>query len=157
MNKRMLLVTVMAVILLMPLMAGEYQAESRSYEEAFAAGQLASNLQEAISKYALAAELAKTSVGKGNALNAQAWKVWQTGDYAGAKALCELAIGSDPEQYWAYNTLGACLMKEGDVDGAIVAFKKSIEVNEMASDADASARVAKAKYNLETALRLKNL
>jgi len=145
MRKMTLMVLVMAIALLaMPVFAGEYQPESKAYEEAFAAG-----------KYAVAAELAKTGVGKGNALNMQAYAAWKEGDFAGAKKLCLQAIAADPEQYWAHNTLGACLMKELDFDGAIAEFKKSIEVNEKAGDPDAGARVAKAKANLETALRLK--
>lgn len=138
--RKLLIAVVLIVLVLMPVMAGEYQAESIEYERAFAAGQ-----------YQAAFELAATGVGQGNALNALGYEAYKAGQKAKAKAYLERAIKADPEQYWAYNTLGAILLYQGDVDGAIANFEKSAEVNAAAKDKGAAARIAKAKANIETA------
>lgn len=138
--RKLLIAVVVMCVLALPMMAGEHQAESMEYERAFAAGQ-----------YQVASQLAKTGVGQGNALNALGFAAYETNNFAKAKGYLERAIEADPEQYWAYNTLGAILLYEGDVDGAIANFEKSAEVNAKANDADAAARVRKAERNIETA------
>ena len=96
-----------------------------------------------------AVDVSTTAVGKGNALNMLGWIAFQKAEYAKAKALSLQAIASDPDQYWAHNSLGACLVKEGDLAGAVAEFQKSVEVNSKASDSEAEARVAKAQKNLD--------
>ena len=86
--RKLLIAVVLIVLVLMPVMAGEYQAESIEYERAFDAGQ-----------YQAAFELAATGVGQGNALNALGYEAYKAGQKAKAKAYLERAIKADPEQY----------------------------------------------------------
>ena len=124
------------------VLAGEYQSESKEYEKAFKSRM-----------YAAAVKLAKTSVGKGNALNARGYAVLREGKYKEAKKLFEAAIKADPEQYWAYNSLGTVLLALGDKKGAIDMFKKHIAVNKEATDPGADDRIAKGMKNLEAVSR----
>ena len=139
----LLMVLMVLVLLVMPCIAGEYQKESIEYERAFKAGQ-----------YAAAAELAKTGVGKGNALNAQGLAAYRAGKLATAKELLEEAVQNDPEQYWAYNNLGCTLVALGDLEDAVESFKKAIEVNASAKWDGAAEQVEKATANLETTKKL---
>ncbi len=138
---RKLIVSLLVLgILCLPVLAGEHQAESMEYERAFAAGQ-----------YPAAYELAETGVGQGNALNAIGLGLYEDSDFAGAKSYLVRAIVADPEQFWAHNTLGAILLYEGDVAGAIVEFEKHVAANLKASDSGAAARVEKGRANIRTA------
>jgi len=139
--RRLFLAVTVLLVAASCLVAGEYQTESAQFEKAFAAG-----------KYELAATLAQTNVGKGNALNMLAYAAFKAGDFVKSSDLCKQAIAADPEQYWAHNTLGACLNKEGKYEEAIAEFKLSAEVNSKATDPDAEARVAKAQKNIEDTL-----
>ena len=141
--KTFLLFVMVLALLVMPCIAGEYQKESIEYERAFASG-----------KYAAAAELAQTGVGKGNALNAQGLAAYRAGKLASAKELLEEAIQNDPEQYWAYNNLGCTLVALGDLDGAVEQFKKAIEVNSADKWDGAAEQIKKATTNLETTMKL---
>ena len=138
--KKSLIAVVLAVLVLMPLMAGEHQLEGMEYERAFADG----NYQEALL-------LAKTDVGQGNALNALGFVAYEAADYAKAKGYLERAIGADEENYWAHNTLGAILLYEGDAAGALAEFEKHLAINLKASDKEASNRVDRARKNIKTA------
>ena len=138
--RKLIISLLVMTFLILPLCAGEYQKESIEYERAFASG-----------KYAAAAELATTGVGKGNALNAQGLAAYLSGKLAEAKKLLEAAIAADPEQYWAYNNLGCTLVALGDLDGGVANFKIAIAVNAKADWAGAAEQVEKATANLETA------
>ena len=137
---RKLLGMVMVMLLVVPLMAGEYQKESSEYERAFKSG----NYTEAIT-------LAKTGVGKGNALNAKGLAALNAGNLNEAKALLEEAIKQDADQYWAHNNLGVVLLAQGDAAGAAKEFQLHIDVNSAATDDGAAGRIAKGKANLATA------
>lgn len=147
MRKYLLAVAVAAIAVLVlmaaPLIAGEYQQESIEFERAFYNGD-----------YANAVKLAETKVGKGNALNAQGFAAYESGDFDEAEKLFRAAIELDPEQYWAYNNLGAVLLYKGQVEEAIEMFEKSVEVNSKATDTGAAARVKKAMDNATTARSL---
>jgi len=121
-------------------LAGEYQRESAAFEAAFAA-----------KDYGKAAGIATTNVGKGNALNAQAYKLLVSGDMDGAKKLLLESIAADPEQFWAHNNLGVILLAEGDCSAAMKEFQLSVDANSKASDERAGARVDKAKANIAIA------
>jgi Flp pilus assembly protein TadD len=143
MKTKMLLSAMVLPLIVGMVMAGEYQAESKAYEQAFSAD-----------KFDLAATLATTGVGKGNALNAAGLDLLMAGDTAAATAKFQEAITADPENYWAHNNLGVCLVKTGDFQGAIAEFKLSVEVNSKATDPGAAARVKKATENIEAAQKL---
>lgn len=138
--KKSLIVVVLALLVLMPLMAGEHKAESMEYERAMADG----NYQEALL-------LAKTDVGQGNALNGSGFAAYEAADYAKAKGYLTRAIAADKDQYWAHNTLGAILLYEGDAAGALDEFEKHLAINMAATDDDAANRVRKARKNIKTA------
>ena len=140
---RKLFITLLMILLVAPVIAGEYQKENREFEAAFSA-----------KSYAIAAKLATTDVGRGNALNAQGYQEYMAGNLAAAKKLYEESIAADPLQYWAYNNLGVVLVAQGNVDEALPLFRKSIEVNEAAPDKGALARANKARKNLKEAAGL---
>jgi len=125
--------------------AGEYQKESKEFEIAFAS-----------KNYSSAVKLATTSVGKANALNAQGYQEYKSGNINLARKLYESAIENDPLQYWSYNNLGVVFISLGEFGLAISMFEKSIEINSNASDGDAKARIEKARLNLSVARKLDN-
>lgn len=138
--RKLILVVVVGLLIVGTVLAGEYQKESAAFEAAFKAGD-----------YVKAAAVATTNVGKGNALNAQAYKLIGSDDLDGAKKLLLESIAADPDQYWAHNNLGVVLLAEGDCAAAVKEFQLSVDVNSKASDEGANARVDKAKANIATA------
>ncbi len=138
--RKLFIALMLLLLLVLPVMAGEYQPESIEYERAFAAG-----------NYADAVDLARTKVGKGNALNAQGLDAYNAGDYEKALELLDQAIALDPDQYWAHNTKGAILLYQGKVALAIASFERSVQANAKANDDEAGLRVLKAQRNIETA------
>ena len=140
--RKITLVVVVIFLFVGAVLAGEYQKESAAFEKAFAAGD-----------YAKAVTLAKTGVGKGNALNMQGYTLYLAGNFKAAKAIYLQAIAADSKQYWAHNSLGAILLSEGDCAGAIREFELSGAASMNAPDDGAEARVTKAQQNIETAKR----
>jgi len=142
---RKLITIMVAMVAVSLLVAGECQKKSAAFNRAFSAGQAGQAGQ-----YALAVTLAKTNVGKGNALNAQAYELLKAKNFKEAEALYRQSIAADSEQYWAYNSLGTILALREDYVGAKEMFQKSIEVNSKATDSGAEKRVKTATDNLNS-------
>ncbi len=70
-----------------------------------------------------------TSAKKDNPAYAQAVKLVDAGDYAGAIALLQKAIAADPTNANAHNYLGFSHRKLGNVDMALIEYRKALALN----------------------------
>ena len=70
-----------------------------------------------------------TSAKKDSPAYAQAVKLVDAGDYAGAIPLLQKAIAADPTNANAHNYLGFSHRKLGNVDVALIEYRKALELN----------------------------